>query len=282
MPGGVSAVRTARDADATVVVAPMLPGGTRRRRRSAAARHCARTTRSTRGTAHRVSGAVLEQGHRPGRTSPARRERATRSDPQPGSGRCTMPEFDVSADGRFLVTTWPVAGPGPVQRSTLMRVDLASGERTIIADDPDADLENPAISPDGTAVAFTRETIATPDRAPRMTLQYLRFGEQPRSVAEDWDRRPSSLTWSSDGTALVVTADQNGRAPIFAVERVDVDGHSAHRRRLLLHRRRRRAGRRAVRAAQFLCGAATSGADRSRRRGHACCRASTCQRCQGH
>jgi len=51
-----------------------------------------------------------------------------------------------------------------------------------------------------------------------MTLQYLRFGDQPRSVAEEWDRRPTSLTWSSDGTSLVVTADQGGRAPVFLVE----------------------------------------------------------------
>ncbi len=62
-----------------------------------------------------------------------------------------------------------------------------------------------------------------------MTLQYLRFGDQPRPVADGWDRRPSSITWSSDGTALVVTADQNGRAPVFTVDLDDVDGHAAHR-----------------------------------------------------
>jgi dipeptidyl aminopeptidase/acylaminoacyl peptidase len=37
-------------------------------------------------------------------------------------------------------------------------------------------------------------------------------------VAETWDRRPTSLTWSSDGTSLIVTADQGGRAPVFFVE----------------------------------------------------------------
>ena len=46
--------------------------------------------------------------------------------PQPGRGLHDA-GFDVSADGRFLVTTWPVAGPGPVQRSTLLRVDVAPG-----------------------------------------------------------------------------------------------------------------------------------------------------------
>jgi dipeptidyl aminopeptidase/acylaminoacyl peptidase len=216
MPGGVSAVRTARDADATVVVAPLFPAA-----RDVEDDRRLRTLRKD----NKVD-AVLHTGYPVrfwnkdiGPDEPHLLDANGPRDltPQPGRGLHDA-GFDVSADGRFLVTTWPVAGPGPVHRSTLMRVDLASGQRTIVADDPDADLENPAISPDGTAVAFTRESIAAPGRAPRMTLQYLRFGDQPTTVANAWDRRPSSLIWSSDGTALVVTADQNGRAPIFAVE----------------------------------------------------------------
>jgi dipeptidyl aminopeptidase/acylaminoacyl peptidase len=216
MPGGVSVVRTARDAEATVVVAPMFPAA-----RDVDDDRRLRTLRKD----NKVD-AVLHTGYPVrfwnkdiGPDEPHLLDANGPRDltPQPGRG-LHDPGFDVSADGRFLVTTWPVAGPGPVHRSTLMRVDLESGKRTIIADDPDADLENPAISPDGTAVAFTRESIAAPDRAPRMTLQYLRFGDQPTTVADAWDRRPSSLIWSRDGNALVVTADQNGRAPIFAVE----------------------------------------------------------------
>jgi dipeptidyl aminopeptidase/acylaminoacyl peptidase len=216
MPGGVSMVRTARDADATVVVAPMFP-----------AAHDVDDDRRLRALRKdNKVGAVLHTGYPVrfwnkdiGPDEPHLFDANGPRDltPQPGRGLHDA-GFDVSADGRFLITTWPVAGPGPVHRSTLLRVDLASGQRTIIADDPDADLENPAISPDGTAVAFTRESIAAPDRAPRMTLQYLRFGEPPRPVAETWDRRPASLAWSRDGAALVVTADQNGRAPIFAIE----------------------------------------------------------------
>ena len=32
-----------------------------------------------------------------------------------------------------------------------------------------------------------------------------------------WDRWPASVTWTHDGSALLVTADQNGRCPIFGV-----------------------------------------------------------------
>ena len=178
------------------------------------------------------------------------------------------PTFDISADGRFLVTTWRVTGPEATERSVLLRVDLASGERRVIADDPDADLEHPAISPDGSAIAFTRETISTPDRAPRMTLQYLRFGDQPRSVA-------ASMGSSADLADLVERwhlAGCHGRSgrPGSGIHRraVDIDGHPAHRRRLRLHGRRRRARRCVVRLAQLVCGTATSGADRSRWRHH--------------
>src|SRR3984885_14511548 len=64
--------------------------------------------------------------------------------------------FDISADGRFLVTTWRITGPEATERSVLLRVDLASGERRVIADDPDADLQHPAISPDGAGIAVGR------------------------------------------------------------------------------------------------------------------------------
>jgi dipeptidyl aminopeptidase/acylaminoacyl peptidase len=126
--------------------------------------------------------------------------------------------YDVSADGGFVVTTWRVAGPGPARRSILVRIDLASGQRSVIADDPGADLEHPAISPDGSTVAYTRESISTPGRAPQTTLQCLRFGEQPVAVAAGWDRWPASVAWSWDGAALLVTADQAGRSPVFAID----------------------------------------------------------------
>jgi dipeptidyl aminopeptidase/acylaminoacyl peptidase len=95
---------------------------------------------------------------------------------------------------------------------------MATAQRATIADDPDADLEFPAISPDGTAVAFTRETHSTPDRAPRITLCHMRFGEPFVELTGDWDLWPTSVTWRADGSTLIVTADENGRGPLFAVD----------------------------------------------------------------
>ncbi|MGB6205940.1 alpha/beta fold hydrolase, partial [Mycobacterium sp.] len=221
MPGGVSVVRTARGAESAVIRTSLLP--------SARDIDDDRRLRDLR-KASKVN-AVLHSGYPVrfwdkdiGPDEPHLFHVTGPRDltPQPGAALreagFDTAQFDISADGRFLVTTWRVAGPGPTERSVLMRVDVASGERRVIADDPDAELEHPAISPDGSGIAYTRETISTPDGAPRMTLQYLRFGGEPRSVAQAWDRRAISLTWSCDGTALVVTADQGGRAPVFLVD----------------------------------------------------------------
>jgi dipeptidyl aminopeptidase/acylaminoacyl peptidase len=221
VPGGISAVRTARGSDAAVIGAAML----------AAARDIDddRRLRDLRKDGQVT--AILHTDYPvrfwnkdigPDEPHLLDADGARDLTPQPGNALRAAgfgdADFDISVEGSVLVTTWQLTGPGPTQRSVLMQVDLASGKRRVIAHDPDANLEHPAISLDGSGVAYARETISTPDQAPRITLQYLRFGDQPRPVAVGWDRRPSSITWSSDGTALVITADQNGRAPVFSVD----------------------------------------------------------------
>ena len=216
VPGGVSAVRAARGADKVVIGAALMPAARdvdddRRLRELRKDGQVTSILHSDYPVRFWNKDIGPDEPHLLDATGP--RDLT----PQPGAALLEA-GFDISPDGSFLVASWRVSGPGPTQRSVLMRVELASGERRVIADDLDASFEQPAISPDGSAVAFTRDTISTPERAPRMTLQYMRFGEPPRSVAEAWDRRLNSLTWSSDGASLIVTADQNGRAPIFAVE----------------------------------------------------------------
>lgn len=127
---------------------------------------------------------------------------------------------DLSADGTTLVTTWEIPGPKASTRTILVAVDTATGERRTLVDDPGADLHSPAISPDGSQVVFIRETHSCPDTAPEQHLALVALREEdphPRSLASTWDRWPTSVCWLPDGSGLLVTADHDGRGPVFLV-----------------------------------------------------------------
>lgn len=216
--GGVRAVHAARSADVVVVTAPMLP--------SAATPDDDKRLRTLRKD-NKVS-AILHTGYPvrhwdhdlgPDHAHLLRVESAAAQDitPQPGMA-LNEATVDISADGTFAVASWEIPAPGAALRSVLVRIDIGTGARTVIADDPDADLGSPAISPDGSTVAFLRETHSTPNQAPRITLCRQVFGGEPVELAAQWDRWPTSVRWSHDGSTLLVTADDNGRAPIFAVD----------------------------------------------------------------
>lgn len=219
LPGGITAVRTACAASVVTVGGPMLP--------SAASVDDDRRLRGVRKDTQVT--AILHSGYPvrywdsdlgPDETHLFRvggDGALIDLTPQPGMG-LREPDWSVSADGLFAVAAWRVPTPGAAVRSVLMRIDLDSGRRTIIADDPTADLEHPVISPDGAAVAFTRETISTPDCAPRISLCHMNFSQSDVvGPAGEWDRWPASVSWTHDGSALLVTADENGRCPIFAI-----------------------------------------------------------------
>ncbi|TFV59624.1 S9 family peptidase [Mycobacterium sp. PS03-16] len=223
-PGGVAGVWAARGADVTIVRAPLLS--------SAADLDDDKRLRGLRKD-NKVS-AVLHAGypvrywdHDLGPDEPHLLDAADRRDltPRPGGG-LREADVDLSDDGRFAVVAWQHPAAGAALRRTLMRVEVGTGERVTIADDPDADLGIPAISPDGRAVAFARETVSTPMQAPRITLCLLSFGATVRELTAEWDRWPTSVTWTRDGSALLVTADDHGRGPIF---RVDTDSGAVTR-----------------------------------------------------
>lgn len=216
MPGGVAGVVSAAAADVTVVAATQLP--------SAGDVDADKALRDRRKDA-KVS-AVLHTGypvrHWDHDLGPAQPHLFAADGPtdltaDPGEA-LREAVFDVSADGVSVVSSWRVPGSGASIRSILVRIDRDTGDRTTIADEPGVDLGAPAIAPDGQAVAFLRETHSTPTAAPRITVCCMRFGAEPVELTAHWDRWPNSVTWSEDSSTLIVTADESGRGPIFAVD----------------------------------------------------------------
>jgi dipeptidyl aminopeptidase/acylaminoacyl peptidase len=224
LPGGIGAVYTAAAADRVIVTAPLLPSAV-----TVADDARLRKIRKD----NQVS-AILHSrypvrywDHDLGPDHPHLLDAADSRDLTPSPGAALREAgVAVSPDGTFVVSSWHAPGPGASIRVSLMRVDTATGARQVVAEDPEADLGHPALSPDGRRLAFLRETVSTPDSAPRITLCVMTFGEPWTEVSRDWDRWPVSVGWTADGTGLVVTADDNGRCPIFAV---DPDGGAVTR-----------------------------------------------------
>ena len=220
LPGGVESVHTAAEADFTVVRAPAMPSARsidddrrlrelRKDNKVTAILHTGYPIRHWDkdlgpGEPH-LFGTDLDGGA-PNDLTEA-----------PGSALWDT-DFDVSPDGRFVIASWQQPAGGAAKHAVLVRIDTDTGERTVIADDPGADLWSPIIAPDGSGVAYASESYSTPTVAPRITLRYLRFGSEPVDVAPDWDRWVTSLKWTRDGAALIVTADQDGRGPVFSID----------------------------------------------------------------
>ena len=127
--------------------------------------------------------------------------------------------WDIAPDGRTVVAMWTVAEPAGSQRNTLVAIDVATGERRVLADDVDHEYESPRLSPDGTRVAVVVYRRSTPTDPGDRWLGIVPLDGGPvRALTEAWDRWPDAIRWTPDGTALIVTADDQGRSPLWRVD----------------------------------------------------------------
>ncbi|MDQ4117572.1 MAG: prolyl oligopeptidase family serine peptidase, partial [Actinomycetota bacterium] len=125
---------------------------------------------------------------------------------------------DIAPDGRTVVTAWDTAASGE-HRAVIVALDIGTGHRRMLLDEPGHDLQAPHVSPDGALVAVVRESLPTADRAPLTDLVVVPVeGGDARPVAPGWDRWPTSVRWTADSSALIVTADEQGRAPLFRID----------------------------------------------------------------
>ncbi|WP_026877846.1 S9 family peptidase [Jiangella gansuensis] len=126
--------------------------------------------------------------------------------------------YDISPDGSTVVTMWNMPERGGLRQS-LVVVDVATGERRVLADHPDYEFETPRFSPDGSAVAVVRGKRSTPTEPVDQELVIITVADgSVRSLTADWDRWPGAARWTPDGSALIVVADDDGRAPVFRID----------------------------------------------------------------
>ena len=127
--------------------------------------------------------------------------------------------WDITPDGRTVVTVWAVAEPAGSQRYTLVAIDVATGARRTLADDVEHEYLSPRVSPDGTRVAVEVQRRSAPDDPGDIWLGVVPLTGGPvQALTEAWDRWPHSARWTPDGTALIVAADDHGRSPLWRVD----------------------------------------------------------------
>ncbi|WP_250038359.1 S9 family peptidase [Paractinoplanes maris] len=133
----------------------------------------------------------------------------------------TEGDWELTPDGRRVVAGWRVAAGGGAQRSALAVIDVATGERRLLADDEGHDYSSPRVSPDGSRVAVLVRRWGSADDPDDFWLALVPVDGGPvQALTADWDRWPEQPQWTPDGAALIVAADDHGRSPLWRVDAV--------------------------------------------------------------
>ena len=126
--------------------------------------------------------------------------------------------YSLSNDGAVLASGWNTALPKGVVRSDLAIWDVASGEKRLVSVEGH-EFQFPLVSPDGSLVAAALSSDPTPQQTYSQWLVLVdRATGEVRDLTRDWDRWAEPVAWSPDAKTLYVVADEDGDAPVFAVD----------------------------------------------------------------
>ena len=240
-PGGVASVLTARNADATFVVAEVLAGSADEA--DDAERRKARKDNKVSAILHseypvrywdvdlgpgqpRLFAVEPGKEQEPGKpaTVDAAAPLALRNLTPDAGPRLREAETSVSPDGRTIYTSYTRPLAKADSRSILVAVDAASGTTKVLLDHEGMSYFPGPVSPDGNTLAVVSESDSTPHQAPQIKLHLLDVSDESEPgtarltpLVHDWDRWAKPAAWLPDGSALLVTADDDGASPVFRI-----------------------------------------------------------------
>lgn len=133
--------------------------------------------------------------------------------------------WSLSPNGTAVYVAWSVVESGGSDRMGIIAVDTVSGRRVELLSDLDHEYFMPAVSPDGSHLAYVTVTRSTTTEPPDVHLGIVELSDDgmtatnPQTVAADWDRWPGQPVWLPDGSGLITAADSDGGAPLFRIDR---------------------------------------------------------------
>jgi dipeptidyl aminopeptidase/acylaminoacyl peptidase len=129
----------------------------------------------------------------------------------------------VSPDGRTIYTSFDKPLAKADSRSVLVAVDVATATHRVLLDREGMSYFAGPVSPDNRTLVVLSESDSTPLEAPQVRLHLLDVSAPGdpeanlRPLARDWDRWAIKAAWLPDGSALLVTADDDGASPVFRI-----------------------------------------------------------------
>jgi dipeptidyl aminopeptidase/acylaminoacyl peptidase len=223
-PLGVEAFRFARHADRMALFAPVITGVEHGQQREVAARRTKQGPSARRYTRQPVRhwDHWLHQNPDLANThlivySAAGTDRLDLT-PEATREFSIEPHLDLSADGKRVLASWATVGLDREEDISILVIDVATRDRTLFGRAANTSNEGALFAPDGRTIAAIRSTRspATVIR-PTLTVFDVAAGTK-RELARDWDRWPGLSDWTCDGASVLVTADDEGLAPVFAID----------------------------------------------------------------
>lgn len=126
--------------------------------------------------------------------------------------------YDISPDGSEIAFVADIDPTGVDQNFDVFVVPATGGQARNLTTDNSGDDENPAYSPDGRWLLYTRQTIKGFYGDSYQAWLVDRRSDDRRRLAADWDRSLNGMIWAPDSKSLYAAIDDAGTQRVHRID----------------------------------------------------------------
>jgi dipeptidyl aminopeptidase/acylaminoacyl peptidase len=126
--------------------------------------------------------------------------------------------YDISPDGNEIAFAADIDPTGVDANVDVFVVPAGGGQARNLTTDNSADDENPAYSPDGRWLLYTRQTIKGFYADASQAWLVDRKSDARRRLAADWDRSIEGLVWAPDSKSLYAAIDDAATQRVYRID----------------------------------------------------------------